>query len=187
MMSSLSYQIIASPDSNDHQVRLFVDGADWIGESHLGLDPPELVKQLTEHPPSRLIVARCSCGVLGCGDVVATLIRTAKTVEWSCVNRQPVVFDAEHFDNQIRALTNDHSWEPAGRTVERLLDEMFFGKVTDDGYLFEWSSTRFQPFLVMISVRKIQDQKLLEFSWDGETVANALSRGGRFLHERFGS
>ncbi|WP_455272813.1 hypothetical protein [Rhizobium herbae] len=184
-MSSLSYQIIANPDANDHEVRLFVDGADWIGEGRLGLDPPDLVKQLIEDRRTRLIVGRCTCGVLGCDDVAVTQRATAKTVEWSCVERQPVVFDAEHFDSQIRALTKDHSWEPVGRTVERLLDEMFSGKMTDDGYVFEWSSTRNQPYLVVASVRKNQHQKLLEFSWDGETVANALSRAGRFLRERF--
>lgn len=184
-MSSLSYQILANPDDNTHEVRLIVDGADWIGEGHLGLDPPDLVKQLTEGNPSHTILGRCVCGVLGCGDLVVDLRRTSESVEWSCAGRKPVVFEAEHFDNQIRMLTEDHSWEPVGRTVERCLDQIFSGKATDDGYVFDWSSTRIRPDIVTISVTKYQHQKLLEFSWDGETVTSALTRGELFLRERF--
>ncbi|OBZ92684.1 hypothetical protein ADU59_25180 [Pararhizobium polonicum] len=184
-MSSLSYRILPNPDDNTHEVRLIVDGTDWIGEGHLGLDPPDLVSQLTEERRSRLILGRCGCGVLGCDDLVVDIKRTTRSVEWSCLNRKPIVFDTDHFDNQVRTLANDHTWEPVGRTVERRLTEIFSGKITDDGYVYDWSSTRIQPNLVIISVTKEGHQKLLEFSWDGESVVSALRRGGQFLRERF--
>lgn len=184
-MSTLAYKILANPDDTTHEVRLIVDGIDWIGDDRLGLDPPDLVRQLTAGHRSHLTVGRCNCGVLGCDDLIVDIRRTGTSVEWLCLNRELVAFDADHFDNQVSMLVKDHTWEPLGRTVERRLDAMFSGRMTDDGYVYDWSSTRFQPKLVIISVTKNTHQKLLEFSWDGEAVVSALRRGEQFLREHF--
>jgi hypothetical protein len=96
-----------------------------------------------------------------------------------------VVFDAEHFDSFVAALVKDHSWEPVGRTVERHLNEMFAGMMTNDGYVFDWSSTRIRPDHVSISVSKDGQQKLLECSWDGATLASALPSAQRLEEEQF--
>jgi hypothetical protein len=184
-MNTLSYQILPNQDGNTHEVRLVVDGEDWIGDDHLGLDPPDLVRQLTETHNDRLILGRCGCGVLGCDDLAVDVTRTAQSVEWSCANRTTVVFDAEHYDDQVNKLVGDRAWEPVGRAVERHLDAMFSGKVTDDGYEYDWASTRINSRVVTISVTKASHQKLLEFSWDGENTDSAYRRGKQFLLELF--
>lgn len=184
-MSNLSYQILPNPDDDTYEVRLFVDGIDWIEMGHLGLDPPDLVRELTSVHRSHLTIGRCGCGVLGCDDLVVNVQRTLHSVEWSCLNRKSVVFDAEHFDCFVAALVTDHSWEPVGRTVERHLNEMFAGMVTDDRYVFDWSSTRIRPDHVSISVSKGGQQKLLECSWDGATLASAQSSARRLAEEQF--
>lgn len=184
-MNSLSYRILPNPDDNTHEVRLFVDDADWIGDDRLGLDPPDLVRQFTAGHRERIIVGRCTCGVIGCDDLVVKVAKRAGTVEWSCPNRPPLTFDAEQFDDQVAKLAQDHTWEPLGRTVERELDAMFAGRITDDGYAFDRSSTRFQLGVIVISVTKDAEQKLLEFSWDTTTLDSALKRGRQMLRERF--
>ncbi|MBL0370914.1 hypothetical protein JJB09_02630 [Rhizobium sp. KVB221] len=184
-MSNLSYQILPNPDDNTHEVRLFVDGIDWIEAGHLGLDPPDLVRELTREHRNHLTIGRCGCGVLGCDDLVVDVQRKLYSVEWSCLNRKSAVFDAEHFDSFVATLVKDNSWEPVGRTVERHLNEIFAGRKTGDGYAFDWSSTRVEPNVMTLSVTKNGHQKLLQFSWDGETVASALSRGQQFLQKQF--
>jgi hypothetical protein len=184
-MSRLSYRILPNPDDKTHEVRLIVDGADWIGEDRLGLDPPDLIFELRRTDRDRIIVGRCTCGVIGCDDLVVKVVRTAETVEWSRPDGPAVAFDADQFDDVVGTLARDYSWEPLGRTVERELGVMFSGKVTDDGYAFDWSSTRFRPGVVVLSVTKDGQQKLLEFSWDEATLDSALKRGRQVLRERF--
>jgi hypothetical protein len=184
-MSNLSYQILPNTDDGTHEVRLFVDGIDWIEAGHLGLDPPDLVRELTGENRSHLTIGRCGCGVLGCDDIVVDVQRTSHSVEWSYIKRRSAIFDAAHFYSVVAALVEDHSWEPVGRTVERHLDEMFAGMMTGDGYVFDWSSTRIRPDHVSISVSKGGGQKLLERSWDGATLASALSSAKRLAEEQF--
>ncbi|MGV2018192.1 hypothetical protein [Agrobacterium sp. 22-223-1] len=185
IMSSLCYQILPNHEDNTYEVRFTVDGTDWIGKDHLGLDPSDLIRQLTEGHEGHLTIGRCGCGCMGCDDLNVDVKRTSTSVEWSSHNRTTVVFEAEHYDHQVCLLIKDYTWEPLNRTVERHLDAMFSGKVTDDGYKYDWASTRIKPGVVNMSVTKDSQQRLLEFSWDGDTIESALARGRQLLQERF--
>jgi hypothetical protein len=68
-ISSLSYEILPHHQDNTYEVRLIVDGADWIGTDHLGLAPPDLVRQLTEGHEGHLTIGRSDCGCMGCDNV----------------------------------------------------------------------------------------------------------------------
>ncbi len=184
-MNKLSYTIRPVTDDLTHEVRLIVDGSDWIGSNRLGMDPPELRSQFISNFPSTLSVGRCECGVVGCDDLIVDQARTETSVKWMCHGRKSLNFDRDAFDELIETLLHDHSWEPIERTVERLLDDLFNTRKTDDGYTFHWSSARIKPNLVTISVLRDDHQKLLEFSWDGVTIESALKRGRLFLRERF--
>jgi len=184
-MNCLSYEILPHHEDNTYEVRFIVDGADWIGNDHLGLDPPDLVRQLTEGHEGHLTIGRCACGCMGCDDVSIYVRRTLTSVEWLSHNRATLVFGAEHYDHQVRVLIRDFTWEPINRTVERHLNAMFSSKVTDDGYAYDWSSTRIKSNVITVSLTKDSHQELLEFSWDGETIESGLSLGRQFLQERF--
>ncbi|KQW29489.1 hypothetical protein ASE36_13780 [Rhizobium sp. Root274] len=184
-MSNLSYQILPNDDDNTYEVRFIVDGTDWIGDDHLGLDPPDIIRQLTQGHKGNLIIGRCSCGCMGCDDVSVHVRRAATSVEWSSHNRATAIFDADYYDQQVSMLSKDFAWEPLNRTVERHLDAMFSSKVTDDGYRYDWASTRIKAGVINISVTKEHHQKLLEFSWDGTTIESAMTRGRQLLKERF--
>lgn len=38
-MNSLSFEILANPDTNEHQLRILIDGEDILSRDFLGLDP----------------------------------------------------------------------------------------------------------------------------------------------------
>jgi hypothetical protein len=44
------------PETNDHQLRPFVDGDDWLGADQLGLDPPKFFRQPALRSAGELVV-----------------------------------------------------------------------------------------------------------------------------------
>jgi hypothetical protein len=79
-----------SPETNDHEVRFFADGEDVIDRrwnDMIGLDPDDiLVRPCPLHSgdkPHRATVARCGCGVIGCGSIEVEVTRCSENVEWT--------------------------------------------------------------------------------------------------------
>lgn len=155
-MNILSYEILANPEDRTHEVRLIVDGKDWIGSAFLGLDPPDLVAQLTQIRNGRLLLARCVCGVIGCDDLVVEIVTASDHVKWLRKDRMPVIFNVRDYNDQVMHLAQDRTWETISRSVERHINDIFSGKMTDDGYIYDWASTRIKPHIVTISVTKIR-------------------------------
>jgi hypothetical protein len=93
-------------------------------------------------------------------------------------------FDPVQYDSELRRFTDDHSWEDVGRTVERLVSDVFKGVVTEEGFAFGWASTRIKANLVHLSFSKGSEQRILEFSWDGSTTESALARARSLQRER---
>lgn len=185
MTSVLSFRILASPSSNDHEARPLVDGADWLEEDCLGLDPPELVLEFARDP-ARLLIGRCGCGVVGCGDVTVEVERTESTVEWRRHDGSPITFDRRRYDAEIARFSTDHSWEPLERRVEREVGQVFAGSSTKAGLTFDWASTRIRQGLICLSYsRRGVGQRLLEFGWDGQNLDDALTSARRFHAEHF--
>ncbi len=88
--SSFEIRVLASTDSNDHQVRFVADGEDLIRRfwgDMLGLDPDDILLRpsqlLATEQPHNATIARCCCGVIGCGSVDVQVSRSVNTVLWS--------------------------------------------------------------------------------------------------------
>lgn len=185
MTSVLSFRILASPSSNDHEARPLVDGADWLDDDSLGLDPHELVHEFARLP-ARLLIGRCGCGVVGCGDVTVEVERMEATVEWRLHNGPPIIFDRRQYDAEIARFSTDHAWEPLERRVEREVGQVFAGSATKAGLTFDWATTRIRQGMICLSYsRQGMGQSLLEFSWDGQNLDDALARARRFHAEHF--
>src|SRR5690242_19393563 len=98
--STLCIEIRPAPGSNDHEVRFLVDDRDFIAEQWadmLGLDPDDILREpceLLRYDASGTIVARCSCGVVGCGSEAVSIARSSSVVTWSVrrAGRNPVIF-----------------------------------------------------------------------------------------------
>ncbi|MEO1322188.1 MAG: hypothetical protein AAFV59_04185 [Pseudomonadota bacterium] len=185
MMNEISFAITPSPETNDHEVRILIDGEDWLGEDQMGMDPPELFRQISECNTGKLLVGRCHCGVVGCGDLYVYVTRDESTVRWQVSDTQSFRFGRIDYNETIERLLNDDSWEDINRRVERLIEKQFFDTKIDDELDFRWASARIKANVIHLSYANGSEQRLLEFNWDGETEESALKRARSFRRERF--
>lgn len=175
-MNTLDFSISESSYSNDHQVRVIVDGKDWLGDEFLGIDPPQLFHDLAAFSDGELLIGRCDCGCIGCGDLFVDVHHGVDVTEWRSGSGDVVRFDRGYYRARVEALVSDHSWEPLNRTVERLLDEMFAGRSINEGHVFQFSFTRGDEGLVKLFFTNGTEQRFLEFGWDGQTIESALKQ-----------
>lgn len=120
-ISELALEVRPSPDSNDHEVLVLVDGRVLWGGANMGLDPPTLFEQLSNPRDSLVLIGRCKCGVVGCDDVYARVEHDPDVVRWRV----------------------DHSWEDTKRRAERLVADVLRGCSTHDGYDIAVRSSRY--------------------------------------------
>jgi hypothetical protein len=45
MVNKLSFKILPSPSTNDHELRILIDDQDFLGKDYLGIDPPSFFSQ----------------------------------------------------------------------------------------------------------------------------------------------
>jgi len=65
-------------------------------------------------------------------------------------------------------------WESVGRTAERLVSSIDFGKLSELGYRFEWASTtRINSACVTVCFVKDARQRLFRVEWDGLRAEDA--------------
>lgn len=186
MRNRLRIEVSASPESNDHQARLIVDGLDWLGAGQLGLDPPELEAALAARGAEELVVGRCGCGCVGCSDTIVRVVHRGDAIEWSAPGADVLRFDPAQYEAERLRFAADKSWETLGRTVERELGTLFEGCSTDDGCRFEWASTRIAEGRIHLSFSGDGEQVLLDFGWDGASLAGALEAARVFRRRQFG-
>lgn len=183
MFNRIAIEVFSSPASNDHQARLVVDGKDWLGSQWLGLDPPDLEHQLSMK--GRIIVGRCECGALGCGDVIVDVRRTGQIVEWSGPAANRLLFEAVQYDQELRRFREDRSWETIGRRVEREVQRVFRHATTNDGFRFAWASTRIAAGMVHLCFMRKLEQRLISFEWDDAIPESALAQARLMYREQF--
>ncbi len=179
MLNSIALKITPSLETNDHQVRVWVDGEDLLDDNSLGLDPPEFFRQVSLRTTGLLIVGRCECGVIGCDDTTVEVQRTSKMVSWSNTNGLNLAFDLQTYDSEIRRANQDHSWENVYRTAERLANDELSG-LELDGFQFQWASTRIKPETLSMSFLRLDQQRLIEIAWDGISPENARMHARSF-------
>src|SRR4051812_22047287 len=104
-------EIRPSPETNDHEVRFVADGVDIIDRhwrGMIGLDPDDILIEPCElrgkvGQPA-VTVARCSCGVIGCGSIEVGIRRSEEYIVWEYSERRDahtplrLFFLAESYD-----------------------------------------------------------------------------------------
>jgi hypothetical protein len=182
-MEFLNLNVIASPDSNDHQVRIQIDGQDWLGENYLGIDPPRFFSQSTLITGGKAIVARCSCGEEGCDNYMADVIVENDTVTWKINKGYILHFEKTAYLSLMESVANDFSWENKERTAERRVGEVFRDTKLKDGYCFDWASARIKQGKISLSFSKETNQKILYFDWVDENPETAVLSAVQFKKE----
>ena len=128
-------QLAVSPapeDVGDFQVNVFINGVDMAARrGGLGLDPSSVLVPNNEfiatETPHTIAISRCGCGIEGCNDIEATIVRDGDVVhwEWNWLTEPPmprgVTFDAAAYDAEVARFAADTSWETPERTAARLI------------------------------------------------------------------
>lgn len=180
-LHKIGFEFSSSIASNDHQVRILVDGEDWLGASVLGIDPPEFFTQAALTGGGQLLVGRCDCGCVGCGDVTVQVVRCHEEVGWFNTQNPSLKFSATQYDATVDWAKNDTAWETPNRTAERLSARVLSGLVLSDGFAFQWASTRVRYGVLSLSFLRQGVQRIIDLPWDGRLPESACESAESFL------
>ena len=180
-MNTLSFNILSTDEAHDHEVRILIDNSDILGIDHLGIDPPEFFGQPDLISTGKILIGRCSCGVVGCDDYAVYVNNFMDKITWTNANGLNLEFDKSVYEKTISNAKIDHSWESKERRVERLTSGVLNNTKTNDEYKFNWTSARIKENVITVSYSKDGQQKLFEFNWDGQTDQSAVNGANHFL------
>jgi hypothetical protein len=199
-------EIRPSTSSNDHEVRFFGDETDILStfwDDSLGLDPDDILVPACQlrasKSPHEALIARCSCGVIGCGDVTVLIQRANREIQWihgadveaarvleagagpgsniAQVNsehsaRQIIGFDAGQYEAEIERALADTTWETPDRTAARLLRTRLESHILKRyGFALQWASGRARPgtFTIALWLEPGPYQVLVRVPWKKES------------------
>lgn len=183
-MNKISFNILPSPETNDHEIRILIDDEDFLGDDFLGLDPPSFFSQNNFDKNGELMIGRCTCGVEGCCDFPVTVVVNHDNVLWTNDNGLNLSFDKQDYDRSIDTAKTDYSWEDIKRKVERLATDVLKNSQTKDGYCFNWASARINDKQITLSYNKNGDQKLFDITWDGQSENNVEENARQFFKDK---
>lgn len=112
------------------QVQVYVNGAEMTSAgAGIGMDPYDVLiptnRLLVSPQPHTVPIARCGCGVYGCGSTDVTITGDGDLVHWDWSIEVPmnrgVSFPAAEYDAELTRVAGDHSWETVERTAGRLV------------------------------------------------------------------
>lgn len=127
-MDTLRLELV-SADENGFAAKMYVNGVDvTVTGSHIGMDPAQF--WLTENlllptkPARRVAIACCSCGVLSCSGLYATIAEADGVVHWDVPGLPRMSFSSAAYRVEVLRLQHDVAWESPGRTATRILFSM---------------------------------------------------------------
>jgi len=176
-----------SPETNDHEVCLFADGKnliEYFEKEMMGMDPDDLLVEpsplhaYTE--PHKAIIARCYCGVTGCGNVPVHINRDEAVVTWTGIYSDVTgCFAPEQYEAEVERAVHDFSWETPDRTAARQIRNAIDKDLLARNCLrFEGASDKAHSSTMTVSLEQRPGpyQLLLHLPWDGKDVDDIVAR-----------
>lgn len=172
----MAVALVDDEAGNGFQVQIYANGIEMTAKgAGLGMDPYEVLVPINRfearEEPHVVPVARCGCGVYGCGMTDALIVRTNDAVRWEwqaeAPMKRPLIVEAEAYDKEITRIANDHSWETPDRTAGRLLLTALGSDDLPSGLRFDWVANDWQDpskFEVCLQVPGTH-QIFLSFDW----------------------
>ncbi len=184
-IQNILFRVLPSPETNDFEVRLFVDGEDFIKKhwpDMMGLDPDDVLSLdilASRDAPHTAMVVRCGCGVAGCGNATVRVSRAGDYIIWDSWdgdrgNPPPgtLTFMREQYLQALERAISDTSWETPDRTAARLLSSMIDHEALAVNNLsYQWASGRIRDDALTVSLGGPpgHHQILVHTSWSGES------------------
>ena len=131
-MDHIRFAVESVPDEGGggFQVLVFVNEVEMTKSgAGLGMDPYDVLvpdNKFLPVPGGRTFgVARCTCGVYGCGSTDVTVTSSGDVITWKWSLEvpmdHPVSFARGEYLAEVERLSGDHSWETPERTAGRLV------------------------------------------------------------------
>jgi len=194
----LRLAVAPAPDDagGGFQVEVYVNDTEMTSAgAGLGMDPYDLLipaNRLLATPGQQTVpIARCGCGVYGCGSTDVTITRDGELVHWDWLIETPtdrgVSFSAVQYDAEVERVAGDHSWETAERTAGRLvLTHLDRAALQAHGLAVSWVANDHRvPELFRVALRLGDDYQIfLDTPWQkrgpeelADRVCETLARG----------
>jgi hypothetical protein len=147
----------------------------------LGIDPPDFFASHALLKSGKLVVARCSCGEVGCGSATVQTLRGKNTFTWFnfSINTgliKPLVFSRPQYDLAVETAMNDHSWETIERTAERLISELDFSKLKKYKLKFNWASGSLDKEYISITFNfRSRYQVVVKIPWNHKVLNDVIT------------
>jgi hypothetical protein len=184
-LNTIAFHVVPSPETNDHEVEIFVDGRNFIAQhwpEMMGMDPDDLLSYQELSPrnePHEATVVRCGCGIVGCGSAWVRICADEDRVVWDHwqgdTGKPPaatLVFDRNQYMQAVRDAVEDHTWETPDRTAARILSSLVDHRsLALHNLNYQWASGRVQDstFTISLALEPGHDQILVHVHWSGQT------------------
>lgn len=114
------------PADSGFAMEIFVNDVEMTAKgAGLGIDPGEVlvpVNRFVATGRHTVPVARCECGIYGCGMTDVRITRDRDVVRWDWLKERPTdtpaIFDSAQYDAEVRRMGADHSWRAAWHAID---------------------------------------------------------------------
>ncbi|MET7671343.1 hypothetical protein [Micromonospora luteifusca] len=180
-VDSLRLEVVpASGDAGGgFQLRVYVNGTEMTSAAAgLGMDPYAVLvptnRLVATSQPRTVPIARCDCGVYGCGSTDVTIMRDGDLVHWDWSLEVPMMrgvsFGADEYDVEVARVAADHSWEtPERQAGRRVLTDLDRERLLTYGLRPSWAANDYRDHKLFQVAFQIDGdyQVFVETPWRG--------------------
>lgn len=196
-LNVIRFEVVPSPDTNDHEVKIFLDGEEFIPKhwsGMMGMDPDQLLSYRhlsAQDEPHQTTVVRCGCGVVGCGNASVRILAQGDRVvwdDWQGDRGEPpaetLVFDRAQYTKAVKHAIEDHSWETPDRTAARILASIIdYNTLEANDLKYQWASGRCRSGTLTVSLRGPEGyhQILVHLEWKEQSAEEIAHEAAQLL------
>ena len=193
----IRFLVVPSPDTNDHEVKVFIDGEEFISRqwaNMMGMDPDQLLSYRhlsAQEEPHEATVVRCGCGEVGCGSASVRISAQGDRVIWDDWQgdtggrpTKPLIFDRNQYMKAVKDAIEDHSWETPDRTAARILASIVDHSILAENNLkYQWASGRIRHATLTVSLSGTEgcDHILVHLDWKEQSAEEIAREAARLL------
>ncbi|WP_245870806.1 hypothetical protein [Asanoa hainanensis] len=180
-VDSLRLDVTPVPDDagGGFQVEVYVNGTEMTAAAAgLGMEPYDVLvpinRLVAASQPRTVPIARCGCGVYGCGSTDVTITRDGDLVHWDWSIEVPmnrgVSFAAAGYDAEVARVAADYSWETAERTAgRRVMTDMDRERLLTYGLRPSWVANDYRDHQLFRVALQIEGdyQVFVDTPWRG--------------------